>query len=214
MIRGIDQETIYKAFILRGIQTRTVLLPWQECLQWMDQEKADGVFQITPSEEREKLFLFSEKLRTERMSLFGRSSTLGKIQGGTDIRKKLAGRTVGVLEGYSYGPGIDDLVEAVTMKLDSQKNLFMALVDGQVDLVLMDSGVALCLAGEMSVSGIEQVGGYAIERPLHVAFQKRHQQLARLFNSGLHELKERALDKNIFKSYSLRSRGGHNVDGL
>lgn len=203
-IRGIDQETIQEAFMLRGIQIRTVLLPWSECLRWMDQGKADGIFQIAPNEERRKLFLFSEELRTERMSLFGRSGSVEKIQSGTDIRQNLAGHTVGVLEGYSYGPGIDDLTGFVKLKFNDQEALLRALLDGKADLVLMDAGVALSLAGKMGVSGIEQVEGYTIERPLHVAFQKRHHQLAELFNTGLKEVKARAIDRRIFEGYGVK----------
>jgi polar amino acid transport system substrate-binding protein len=203
-IRGIDQEIIQEAFALQGIHTSTVLLPWKECLQWMDQGKADGIFQMAPSEERKKIFLFSEKLRTEQTILFARSGGAVKIQGGRDIRQRLAGRTLGVLEGYSYGPDIDDFSESMKLKAGSQEALLAALAGGKADLVLIDAGVALYLAGKMGVTGIEQVEGYAIERPLHVAFLKRHHQLADLFNTGLQRVKTLAIDQRIFEDYGVR----------
>jgi polar amino acid transport system substrate-binding protein len=203
-IRGIDQETIQEAFMLRGVQISTTLLPWVECLRWMDQDKADGIFQIAPNEERRKLFLFSEKMRTERMSLFAKRGVREKISRDTDIEQNLAGHIVGILEGYSYGPGINALTELVKLKFTNQEALLTALLDGKADLVLMDAGVALYLAGKMGGLSIEQVEGYTIERPLHVAFQKRHHQLAELFNAGLKDVKAQAIDRRIFEGYGVK----------
>ncbi len=204
-IRGVDQETIEEAFRLQGVRVQTVLLPWKECLRRLDQGGADGIFQIAPSEERRKLYLFSEILRTERTLLFARSGTRLTLRGGADLGERLAGRTLGVLEGYSYGPAVDGLAQPVNLvKLGSQEALLRALRDGKADLVLMDAGVASYLAGKTGVAGIEPVEGFTVERPLHVAFAMHRRDLAGLFNEGLREVKARALDRHIFDRYGGR----------
>ena len=203
-IRGIDQETIQEAFRLRGIEAHTVLLPWKECLQRMDQGKADGIFQIAPSADRRKVFLFSERLRTERTMLFARRGVTPLVGDNAEIGRLLAGRRLGVLDGYSYGPAIDDLEGSAKLSFGSQEELLLALMDGNVNLALMDAGVAFYLAGKMGFEGIEQVEGYTTERPLHVAFQKRHRGLAGLFNKGLQDVKAQAMDRRIFESYGVR----------
>ncbi len=207
-IRGIDQETIQEAFRLQGIEALTVLMPWKECLLWMDQKKADGIFQIVPSEERRKLFHFSEKLRAERTTLFARSAHGMRVPEGADIKDQLAGRTLGVLDGYSYGPAVDGLPGKLTR--ENQEALLLALTSGEADLVLMDAGVASYLTPKMGIQGIVQVPGYAIERPLHVAFQAHHRRLAKLFNAGLREVKARAIDRRIFEAYGVGFLEGGN----
>jgi polar amino acid transport system substrate-binding protein len=199
-IKGIDQETIREAFAVHEIQVGTVLLPWGECLQRMAERKADGIFQIARSPERQEFYLFSELLRTERTVLFARKGSQVRLQNGSVLREQLEGRTVGVLDGYSYNAEIEHLPEPVKVRVPNQETLLRALASGRVDLILMDNGVAAYLAGRLGVEGMEQVG-YAIARELHVAFQKQHRDLANLFNAGLREIRARKIDRRICENY-------------
>jgi polar amino acid transport system substrate-binding protein len=203
-VRGADQELIAAAFRFHGMATETRLLPWKQCLQWMQSGKADGIFQILPNPEREKLFLFSDRLRTERTALFRPSAgRLPGSAGGAADRVPFRGQRLGVLEGYSYGPEADRLPAIQKAEYQSQEALLQALAAGEVGLALMDAGLAAYLVKRLGVRGIEPVPGYEIARPLHAAFRRDRPDIVELFNSGLEAVRRQGIYARILISYGL-----------
>jgi polar amino acid transport system substrate-binding protein len=163
-VKGVDQEIIVQAFKVHGIAAETRLLPWQECLKSVERGKADGVFQILPSPEREERFLFSERLRMEKTLLFrATAGPEGALQDHADDR--FQGMRLGVLEGYSYGPALDRLRETRKVERKSSEALLQALSAGEVDLILMDAGVVAYLAAKLDIRAFEPVPRYEITRP-------------------------------------------------
>ncbi len=160
-VKGIDQETIAEAFAVHGIQVHTALLPWKECLERMADRKADAIFQIAPTPERLRRYLFSDRLREERTILIGGAGT-APLGPGADIRKRLRGRTLGVVQGYTYDSAIEALPSSVKVELETQKALVHALAAASVDLILMDAGVAAYLVKKLGLRGVERVEGYEI----------------------------------------------------
>ena len=203
-VRGIDQDTIGEAFKAHGLRAGTTLLPWSQCLQWMQDRRADGIFQIAPTPEREKQFLFSAQLREERTVLL-RSRT-GSLAIGDPARMKeeLRGHTLGILTGYSYGTTIDALPASLKMELASQEALLRALAEGRVDAILMDQGVADYLTKKLGLQPVERIESYELRRSLHVAFQQGEEELVRHFNAGLEEIRKRGRDLRIFRRYGVR----------
>lgn len=195
-VRGIDQEIITEAFRFHGIATETRLLPWKECLEWMESGRADGIFQILPNPQRERLFLFSDRLRTEKTVLF-------QPAGGD--RDPFRGQRLGVLAGYSYGPEVDGLPELQKAEYGSQEALLQALAAGEVGLILMDAGLAAYRMKTRGVREIEPVPGYEITRPLHAAFSRDRPGIVRLFNSGLEAVRRQGVYERILSSYGLRA---------
>lgn len=203
-VRGIDQAVITAAFEVHAVAAETRLLPWKDCLEWVEQGKADGIFQILPTPEREKLFLFSDRLRTEKTLLFRRSGRPGAAAG-MGVRDPFRGQRLGVLEGYSYGPAIDRLRETDKVERQSQEDLIQALAAGEVDLILVDAGAAAYLTGKLGIRGTEPVSGYEITRALHVAFRRQHAEIARVFNSGLAAVRRQGVYARILESYGLHT---------
>ncbi len=210
-VKGVDQEVIREAFRVHGLEAETRLLPWRECLEWMERGRADGIFQIAPNPQRREQWLFSALLRTETTVLFRRRGSGAELRGagpeGADAARgggAAPGLRLGVLEGYSYDPFIDGLKEPARVACKSQEHLLQALAEGQVDLALMDAGVAAWLMRERKLEGIERAGDYRIARPLHVAFQKDRRETARLFDSGLAAVRARGLAGRIWARYGLQ----------
>ncbi len=201
-VRGADHEIIVQAFRACGLAARTSLLPWKQCLESLQEKRADGIYQILPNPERRKLYLFSGVLREERTLLFRRA---GGPAGSFDpaAGDPFRGRLLGVLGGYSYGPAVDRLSESQKAERAGQEQLLRALLAGEVDLILMDAGVAAYLARKLGIQGIEQVPAYQINRPLHVAFQRDRAGLARLFDSGLEAVRQKGVYRRVLESYGL-----------
>ncbi len=200
-VRGIDQDTIAEALEARGLRAVTALLPWSECLQRMQEGKADGIFQIAPTPEREKQFLFSALLRVERTMLLQRRAGPLVLRDPAKLQEELRGHTLGILAGYSYDAGIEALPASLKTELASQEALVQALAEGRVDAILMDPVVADYLAGKLGLQPMEKIEGYELQRPLHVAFRQGEGQLVRLFNAGLEEIRKRGLDRRILQRY-------------
>ena len=201
-VRGIDQEIIAAAFEVHAIATETLLSPWTDCLARLEQGKADGVFQILRAPDREQLFLFSDRLRTEQTLLLRMSGRPGE-PGGKDGRDLFPGQRLGVVRGYDYGPAIDRLQGAGQVECKGQKELIEALAGGLVDLILMDTGVAAYLSRELGIRGAEPLPGFEIRRSLHVAFRRDCAEIVELFNSGLAAVRKEGVYGRILDSYGL-----------
>lgn len=202
-VRGIDHDVIAAAFREHNMETQTRLSPWEVCIQLMEMKKADGIFQITPTPERERMFLFSQPLRTARTVFFRKTGAPVRFHKEVEMLPQLKKYKLGVLAGYSYNPIIDSLREPVKTEVKSQEMLLGGLLRGEFDLAMMDLGVASYLMERMRIDGIERVEGYQITRRLHVAFQRDLGELVTLFNAGLKRSKQKGLYNKIFEDYGL-----------
>jgi polar amino acid transport system substrate-binding protein len=200
-VKGIDHDIITAAFKEYHIETKTRLFPWEVCIEQMESAKADGIFQITPTPERKKAYLFSHPIRTARAVFFRKAQISIGFNKDEDILTQLKRYKLGVLAGYSYDPMIDSLREPVKTEVKSQEQLLEDLLDREFDLAMMDLGVASYLIEKMHIDGIEQVQGYQIARQLHVAFQKDLGEFVHLFNVGLQKIKEKGLYNKIFEDH-------------
>lgn len=203
IVKGIDYEVIASAFQAVGYDVQVRLLPWEECLRQLDAGKADGIFQITRTPEREERYVFSDLLRTAETVLFARSDQAIQLSETVDLHEQLKPFTLGVLSGYSYDPSIDALDPSIKMEVADQENLLLGLKEKRFDLVVMDSGVAAFLADKMGISAIKRVEGFAVTRELHVAFRPACKDLVVQFNTGLRKLKQQGALQRIAKRYGL-----------
>ncbi len=203
VVKGIDYEVIASAFQAVGCDVQINLCPWEECLQQLDNGKADGIFQISRTPEREKRYVFSDLLRTAKTVLFARSDRAIQLSETVDLHEQLESFTLGVLSGYSYDPAIDSLDPAIRVEVDPQEDLLLGLKEKRFDLAVMDVGVAAFLADKLGISGIKRVEGYTVTRELHVAFRPACEDLVAEFNTGLKELKQQGALQRIAKRYGL-----------
>jgi len=202
-IRGVDYEVIASTFQAVGYDVQVRLLPWEECLRQLDDENADGIFQITCTPEREERYVFSNLLRTAETVFFALSDQAIQLSETVDLREQLESFTLGVLTGYSYDPAIDSLDPTIKVEVDRQEDLLLGLKDKRFDLAVMDSGVAAFLADKLGISGIKRVEGFAVTRELFVAFRPKRRDLVRPFNTQLEKLKAQGTFERIMARYGL-----------
>jgi len=170
----------------------------------LDDENADGIFQITRTPERERRYVFSELLRTAETAFFALSDQAIQLSETVDLREQLESLlTLGVLSGYSYDPAIDSLDPTIKVEVDRQEDLLLGLKDKRFDLAVMDSGVAAFLADKLGISGIKRVEGFAVTRELFVAFRPKRRDLVRPFNTQLEKLKAQGTFERIMARYGL-----------
>jgi len=171
VIRGMDYDTIRRAFRALPFALNIELHPWDECLRRVDAGTADGVFQITKTAEREARYLFSTLLRTEEMALFARVDGPASADSAGIGPETTGSHVLGVLQGYIYGPAIDAIPEGRKLKVPGQEDLLRALDERRCDLVVMDTGVAEHVAGKLGIADVRRLDGFALKRDLYVAFR-------------------------------------------
>jgi polar amino acid transport system substrate-binding protein len=179
-VEGLDQELVVAAFAAVGLWARTELLPWSACMRAVAEGEADAIFQITPTAEREAWMAFSAPFREARSLLYRRRGEGPDNLGGglADLER---GLILGCLSGFSYGAALD----AVGGKLEftSDAELLDALRAGELDLAVVDEGVAASLLGDSD--DIEAVAGFAATRPLHLGAHRDREWAVTAFNRGL-----------------------------
>jgi len=203
-VRGVDHDIIAAAFKEHGIDTRTRLLPWDDCIQVLRDGMADGVFQIVCTPKREREYIFSKPLRAAKTVFYKRAEDpISFDRNEVGVFEQLTKCRVGVMRGYSYNRLIDGLGESFRIEVDSHKALLTGLVGAEFDLAIIDRGVAEYLARKMGIEEINKVEGYHLTRKLHVAFQRNRDEIADRFNSGLDRVQEKGIYERIFESYGL-----------
>ncbi len=199
-VKGVDQDLVAAALKRLGRCPKTSLLPWDECLRRVDKGEADGVFQITRTPDRAARYLFSDRLRTATTVLLGRAGLGLRLHEEAPLGEQLAAYKVGVIAGYSYHPAIDTLP---AVGVEQQEELLHGLAQGQFDVVAMDIGVARFLTRKLSLSEMQPIEGFSVEREMYVAFRRDLHELVRGFNRQLAELVREGLPEKIALSYGL-----------
>jgi ABC-type amino acid transport substrate-binding protein len=169
----------------------------------MKSAKADGLFQIQPTPEREKQFIFSDPLRVARTVFLQNVSAPIDLAQYETLSQILDKHNLGLVKGYSYHPEIDDLKHQNKVIVSSQEALLKGISKNDFDLALMDRGVAEYLSGTLGITNVSLDAGFQIERRLYVAFRKELVDVVRLFNSGLREVERKGLRRTIYARYKL-----------
>ncbi len=202
-IVGVDHDLIRSAFGVHDLKIEVSLYPWDICLELMESGRADGLFQIQPTPEREEQFAFSTPLRTARTVFIQNAGNIVALSRYETLSQILENHTLGLVTDYSYSPEIDEADHSNKVEVSSQEALLRGVSGNDFDLALMDLGVAEYVASKLKITNVEPSPGFEIERHLHVAFRKDREDMVRLFDAGLGEVERQGLRKAINRRYHL-----------
>ncbi len=200
IVKGADHDLVSGAFEQLGFGVVTVLLPWEQCLVRLDQREAHAAFQVTPTPERERRYLFSRLLRKAETALFARADLPLRLDPQLPLGRQLDGMTLGLMAGYSYHSQIDPLP---SLKAESQEELLTGVEEGRFDVVVMDTGVAGYLTRKLGLSTLRRVEGFVVTRDLHVVFRKDCGELLEKFDQQLERMIAEGLPEEIAQEYGL-----------
>jgi polar amino acid transport system substrate-binding protein len=203
-VAGLDHDIIRKAFESQDFNISVTLHPWAECIQRMDQEATDGIFQMARTSEREKLYLFSNLLRIARTVFYCNKRKPVAVDDGHRLTEQLRDNRIAVVKGYSYGPEFDSLQDLHGTPVNSHRESLLELSAKNVDLAIIDEGVAVHLMDELKLAGtLQKVANFEIERPLFVAFQKTMPRIRETFNRGLEQIRKNGTYDGLMSRYKL-----------
>ena len=199
---GIDYDIFSAIFPSLGYDFRIEFLPWEECIRLVQELKADAVFSLNRTPEREEYLQFPSEYNSESESvLFKRRDAQHSFAGYED----LAGLRIGVIEGYSYSGGFMEESGFERVPAKSDETNLKRLADGSIDLCICDKFAGVYLARR---AGIERELTYlqrAVNRSrLLVGFARsgEHEEIRRSYNRTLADLKSAGGWEKIIRAYS------------
>jgi polar amino acid transport system substrate-binding protein len=175
-----------------GYEADVQFLPWARALQAGKDGSVDALVGVWHAPERDKDFLFSQPVISNRILLCRRQG-----RGPTHFTgfEALRPYTVGVVRGYADPPGLAAAGIKVEAVGEDLQNLRKLLAD-RIDLVLIDGRVAdhlIRLHMPEARSAIDCIEPPVQEHPQHLAASRRAPDAAAIvaaFNRGLHGLRE------------------------
>lgn len=158
---------------------------WAEAQKIITQGGADALIQINETEERKKIYDFSEPLLESQFSIFTLTER-SDISGIAD----LGGLRVGVEEkGFpSIVLQANPLIELVSTA--NLQDAFKLLKAGEVDVVIADEWVGASILADKKILDVVIVGEPIAKLDSAIAVKKGNTELLTAINQGLAEMKE------------------------
>jgi polar amino acid transport system substrate-binding protein len=204
-ITGLDYEIIRNAFQSQGLNISVTLHPWDECIQRVEEGRADGVFQIAKTPEREKRFLFSDLLRIAKTVFYCNKAKPVALDKSDRLIGQLQKTKTAVVKGYSYGPEFDNLQGIPKISVGSHQESLLELSAKNVDLAIIDEGVGVYLVDVLMLgSKLQRVANFQIDRPLFVAFHRARLEIRKTLNRGLEEIRKNGIYDELMSRYNLK----------
>lgn len=131
---GLGPEVLREVARRMGDSVRFEVYPWARAQKMVSQGQADILIGPYRTPEREQRFLFSQHaFYRDRIVFFARDGVEVAWQGDYAA---LAGKRVGIIRGWTYGPAFDDGREAMDLhSIESVDNALRMLVLGRIDLL-------------------------------------------------------------------------------
>ncbi len=168
-----------------GIDVKVLALNWEEAQTMVLNGEADGLLQINPSPERERIYDFSEPLLKSEFSIFVQSDnvTLNSID---DLR----GKNVGVEAGGYMINLLRVYQEINIVMINDWKSSLKNLVAGNLDAIVADRWHGEYALAQSGFKGIRVIDNPIETQYSRIAVRKGDTETLALINSGLKEITE------------------------
>jgi len=194
--KGIVVDIVHALEKKMGRTIEVKAMNWAEAQEIVKQGGADALIQINITEERKKIYDFSDPLLESKFSIFTHIDTIG-ILGVEDLH----GLKVGV-EAKGYPSNV--------LKSDSQLELvntptildaFHMLKDGSVDAVIVDEWVGEYILAKNKIDGVVITGEPIATLQSSIAVKKGNAELLAAINKGLAEIKDDGTYQQILDNW-------------
>jgi len=194
--KGIVVDIVHALAVKMGRTIEIKVMNWAEAQKIVEQGGADALIQINTTEERKKIYDFSDPLLDSKFSIFTLTDTAG-ISGVADLR----GLRVGVeAKGYpSVVLQSDSLIEL--MNAPCILDAFHMLKDGSIDAVVADEWVGEYILAKNGIDGVLVADDPIATLQSSIAVQKGDTELLAAINKGLTEIKEDGTYQQILDNW-------------
>lgn len=158
---GVATDLVSSIFKRAGYQTSTTIEPWSRTLEGTAIGVYDVIIGAWHTPEREKYFLFSDPYLFNEIRFIARRGNTFAYAG----MNSLAGKTIGVVQGYAYGDEFDKSQIFNRVGRDDLLQNLKLLNQGSIDLTLADQWVLRYQLANFLPSAIEAT--QIVEPPCH-----------------------------------------------
>ncbi|MCL9782253.1 transporter substrate-binding domain-containing protein [Vibrio sp. S4M6] len=202
---GVVSELIQASFEQQNIKSNIEFFPWVRLLKMTREAKVDAMFTVWCTSERARDFLYSQSLFPNEVVFFKRKSLPITFHSMKDLRSY----RIGYVFGYAYA---DSFYQEPGLKLikgySDQENV-IKLLEGKVDLVVLDKYQGRYLIKKLAPNGAHLYDN--LPKPLSVDQQylmvsKKHEEAEKIidmFNQGLIEIKRNGEFAALLKKHQI-----------
>jgi len=164
-------ELVSAALRRAGYASNTDIVPDGELTEALRQGRYDGSAALWRSADREEFLLYSDAYLENRLVLIGHKDSVVEV----GSLAELAGKRVGLVVGYAYGPDIEGASAPVFVRGASTDQNLRDLLDGKLDYALIDALVAHYLVQQYPQQSAQHfaIGETPVStRTLHLGLRK------------------------------------------
>ncbi|ETI69457.1 transporter substrate-binding domain-containing protein [Neobacillus vireti] len=166
VLEGSDYSHVEEIINKMGATAEFILDDWSRIEKKLIDKEIDMAFQVQKTQEREKLYYFSNVFRNAVTTIISRTDEDMKFVEEIDLfDKKLA-----VIKGYKYGEVIDLLPERIKVYCNDQQEQVEFVMQNKADFAVVDLGVFEYQALKRNFKGVKILRHLDFSRPLYVVF--------------------------------------------
>ncbi|MDD5129426.1 MAG: transporter substrate-binding domain-containing protein [Candidatus Omnitrophica bacterium] len=207
--RGIAVDIVRAAFAAENTTVEFKVMNYDRGMAMVKEGLAVGCFDAPRTREIEDAYLWPDgNLFAADSFFYALSSYSGTIHSIADV----AGKKIGLTQGYGYGDAID--LDTLMVKEYSKADMIIIkkLLSGRLDFVILFDKIADYLIPKMGIQGKIKPVGKAAHVNLYVVFSKMHPEGKKwrdMFNRGLHKIKEDGTYQDIIDGWAIKLRNNY-----
>jgi polar amino acid transport system substrate-binding protein len=193
-IKGLLHDLVIEAFRRAHRHVEIRFLPWARCMDEVRKGRADGMFVMYKTPERERDFAFPEESLTDlRERIFVRPRANFEL---LDDFSNFAGRRIGILNYTVHGARLTQAIEtnriASLVEVSSYEAMVDMLASGHLDLLIgVDDAIVDAALSQGLQDRVREIDPVVDTIPAYMVFARRPEleEAARAYDKALHEMK-------------------------
>ena len=211
---GIAVDLVREAFNRIDTPFSVQVLPWGRAIREIRNGRADGIFTIYRTPEREAFMDYSDEVLIEQsIALFSLSGQPIDFDGSVS---SLAPYSIGIVRKVSYGAEIDTAIQEGLLKnlvtANSGVNSFKLLTAKRVDVVISNQLGGLEIMKHLDIEDkVSQLPFYSYDIPSFIAFSKKGalETIKQQIDMALQDMKNDGTYQRIVGRYLKRYKDRH-----
>jgi len=204
--QGIAHDIVVEALTTSGYQVQFSQKPWARILKETNQGKNDIIIAIWKTEEREKMFMYTEPYMYSQMAVVSPKESNFNFQALDSFKEK----RVALINGYAYAGNLLEYEEMEkVISIDLPNSIRLILTD-RADALVTDEVVGEWTIKEMGVDRqlLHFSDVYLDSTPLYAAVRRSHPQAEQIVAALNAYFKTHAVDmlERLKKKYGLSNQ--------
>jgi len=167
---GVDIEILEEAAKIAGATLEFKEYPWARATKMAEDGEVDAIFSMSKTAEREKVFYFPAiNLASETNVIFANDSYKGDVKSLVDLK----GKTIGVIQDYSYGTDFDNFKDCKKELNSNQDALVKKLQANRFQLAINNELVGNYMAKSIGATNIRVLSYVVNTDPLYLGISKK-----------------------------------------